>query len=169
MGILDFFDDAELVRSFGAMTFERGRAYASQGRVLEVQLNAANPRITMVSGRVEGSAGRRYAPTVTLAEDPSGAWIDAHCTCPVVRMCKHAAALMLAVQEEQGSGQGFRDWERRLALVLDELDQAAESSVVDKTPLGLQFELATGRPARFSGLEGVPRTHRGLLRVRPVQ
>lgn len=169
MGILELYDDAELVRSFGAMTFERGRVYAQEGRVHSAEVNAANPRITLVNGRVEGSGGRAYATTVTLAEDPSGTWIDAHCTCPVVRMCKHAAAVMLTVRDEHQDGQGLRDWERRLGLVLDELDLAVESTLVDRTPLGLLFELSTGRASRFSALEGVPRTRRGLLRVRPVQ
>ncbi len=87
MGIFDLYDDEELARSFGSITVDRGRDYYVHGRVLHVDVNDANPRITLVKGIVLGSGARQYGTTVTLAEDPSGTWIDAHCTCPVVRMC----------------------------------------------------------------------------------
>ena len=166
MGIFDLYDDEELVRSFGSVTVDRGRDYFVRGRVQNVDVNDANPRITLVRGSVLGSRGWPYATTVTLAEDPSGTWIDAHCTCPVVRMCKHAAALMLAAGQQRGASSGERDWERRLTLVLDELEDAAQSTAAPKNPLGLQVELTPGRRQWGAGQPPAPR---GALRVRPVR
>ncbi len=169
MGILELYDDEELARSFGPTTFDRGRDYVSRGHVLAVDVNVSNPRITLVQGEVLGSGGRRYGTTVTLAEDPSGTWIDARCTCPVVRMCKHAAALLVAGRDQDGdgAGTGSRDWERRLALVLDELDQAAEAVAVEKKPLALQVELTPPSRTRYAGWHEAG--SRGALRIRPVQ
>jgi uncharacterized Zn finger protein len=139
MSIFDLYDDAELVRSFGSVTLARGREYADRGRVVTMEISDANPRITVVHGQVEGSGGRTYGTHVTLVEDPSGAWLDARCTCPVVRMCKHAAALVvLAVEQRAGAPGPAREWERRLGLVLEELDRTVEERRLPKRPLALQ-------------------------------
>ncbi len=165
MGVFDLYDDEELVRSFGSATVERGREYVARGHVLNLDVNDANPRITLVRGTVLGSGAREYATTVTLAEDPSGTWVDAHCTCPVVRMCKHAAALMIAAKLDRAGQSGARDWERRLTLVLDELEDTAQSSAAPKNPFALQVELPPARPQwRHGGAVG-----RGALRLRPVR
>jgi superfamily II DNA or RNA helicase len=170
MGILDLFDDAELARAFGTVTLDRGREYADRGRVEALHLNEANPRITMLSGKVSGSGGRVYATTITLAEDPSGAWLDAHCTCPVIRMCKHAAALMVAARREHtGEGGRSRDWERRVRLLLEELDEAAEARTTAKVPLGLLVELPAPSTSRYAAWRDDESAGRGQLRIRPVQ
>ncbi len=165
MGIFDLYDDEELARSFGSIVVDRGREYHARGHVLGLDVNDANPRITLVRGTVLGSGGRQYATTVTLAEDPSGTWMDAHCTCPVVRMCKHAAAVMLAAGEQQSGESSGRDWERRLTLVLDELEEHAQAVASTKSPLGLQVELTSGR-RQWRADEPVGR---GTLRLRPVR
>lgn len=165
MGIFDLFDDEELARSFGSIVVERGREYFVRGRVLNLDVNDANPRITLVRGSVLGSAGWPYSTTVTLAEDPSGTWMDAHCTCPVGRMCKHAAAVMLAAGRERAGEDRARDWERRLTLVLDELDEAAQATAAPKNPLALQVELTSGRTQWRAGHPAA----RGALRLRPVR
>ena len=166
MGIFDLYDDEELVRSFGSITVERGREYFARGRVLSIDVNDANPRITLVRGSLLGSGGWPYSTTVTLAEDPSGTWMDAHCTCPIGRMCKHAAALMLAARHERAGQAPSREWERRLTLVLDELEDSAQSTAAPKNPLALQVELAAGRRDWRSG---PAQGGRGSLRVRPVR
>ena len=167
MGIFDLYDDEELSRSFGPVMLERGRDYVARGHVVSLEVNDSNPRIVLVSGQVRGSGGRTYGVTVTLAEDPSGLWVESRCTCPVVRHCKHAAALLLSAGRSEDGRGGASDWERRLTLVLDELDDAAEATGHAKTPLGLQVELTSPRPSRFSWSsdDGA----RGMLRVRPVQ
>jgi len=179
MGPFDLYDDAELARAFGTGTLDRGRDYVRRGHVLSCEVSDANPRITLVHGNVRGSGRRPYSTTVTLAEDPSGGWLDSRCTCPVIRMCKHAAALMLVAGAAPGRDDGgARDWERRLALVLDELDEAAEATTAERRPLALQVELTPARTGGFPGRPPAgraverhpePAARRGSLRLRPVQ
>src|SRR4051794_28923806 len=165
------YDDEELAYAFGPSTLARGREYFHDGRVVELDVNAGNPRIMLIHGRVSGSLGRTYATTVTVAEDPSGLWVESRCTCPMVRMCKHAAALLLAAEEQYAEGQEqVPQWERQLALLLEELDDEALRTTVPKTPLGLQVELATSTAARsWRNADDPSRLGRGTLRVRPVR
>ena len=153
--LLDRCDDEELIRFFGVVTWERARDYVAQGRVLRVNVNDANPRITVVDGDVAGMGPLPYGVTATVTEDPSGVWVEARCTCPIVRMCKHAAALLIAARDAEtrsgtGSAAGQREWERRLSLVLDELDDRAELSVATTRPLALQVELTRAGGSRYS-------------------
>src|SRR3954471_18178876 len=166
--LLDRCDDEELIRFFGVVTWERARDYVAQGRVLRVEGNDANPRITVVNGDVAGMGPLPYGVTATVTEDPSGVWIEARCTCPIVRMCKHAAAVLMAAREaDSGPSSGHREWERRLSLVLDELDDRAESSVATTRPLALQVELTRPGGDRYSWDAGRP-SRRGALRLRPL-
>src|SRR4051812_35694546 len=127
--LLDRCDDEELIRFFGVVTWERARDYVAQGRVLRVEGNDANPRITVVNGDVAGMGPLPYGVTATVTEDPSGVWIEARCTCPIVRMCKHAAALLIAAREaDSGPSSGHREWERRPRPVLRGPDQPGASS-----------------------------------------
>ncbi len=171
MTVWEQFDDAELARAFGSATFERGREYAEQGRVLEVEVQAPPGAITLVNGVVQGSISTPYRPNLTLVDDPGGAWMDARCSCPVVRLCKHAAAVMLVARADQDLTPAAVEWERRLAAVLDELDDAAAATTT-RRPLALQVELpsAGGVRRRTWGRnwgEPVPEP-RGALRVRPL-
>src|SRR3954451_20555109 len=102
--------DAECHRFFGVVPWERARDYVAQGRVLRVEGNDANPRITVVNGDVAGMGPLPYGVTATVTDDPSGVWIEARCTCPIVRMCKHAAALLIAAREaDSGPSSGHRE------------------------------------------------------------
>ena len=174
--LLDRCDDEELIRFFGVVTWERARDYVAQGRVLRVHVNDANPRITVVDGEVAGMGPLPYGVTATVTDDPSGVWVEARCTCPIVRMCKHAAALLIAARDTDtgsdagsgtGSAAGHREWERRLSLVLDELDDRAELSVATTRPLALQVELTRAGGSRYSWDAARP-TRRGALRLRPL-
>ena len=171
MGSSSWFDDAELAYAFGAGTVERGRDYHRRGHVLEVDVNASNPRITLVHGRVLGSRSRDYATTVTVAEDPSGLWVESRCTCPVVRLCKHAAALLLAAEEQYAEEQAnVPQWQRQLGLLLEELDEEALRATAPKSPLALQVEVAPTAPARsWQSAEELHRPRSGALRLRPVR
>src|SRR3954447_23923749 len=147
------YDDEELAYAFGPSTLARGREYFHDGRVVELDVNAGNPRIMLIHGRVSGSLGRTYATTVTVAEDPSGLWVEARCTCPMVRMCKHAAALLLAAEEEASEGRArVPQWERQLGLLLEELDESAVRAAAEKEPLVLLVEIAPSPPPnRYRG------------------
>jgi superfamily II DNA or RNA helicase len=165
-------DDGELARSFGWPVLERGRDYADRGRVVALEVSGATPRITLLTARVRGSGGRVYGTNLTVSEQSSGLWVEARCSCPVGRMCKHAAAVLLAARAEDEETAG-RDWERRLSLVLDELDDAVDSGAAPTRPLGLLVELPPVRsPGGWPGpslADGRPDPARGTLRVRPVQ
>jgi superfamily II DNA or RNA helicase len=109
-----------------------------------------------------------YGVTATVTDDPSGGWIEARCTCPIVRMCKHAAALLIAARDaDTGPATEHREWERRLSLVLDELDDRAESSASPTRPLALQVELTRPGGNRYSW-DAVRPSRRGTVRLRPL-
>src|SRR3954452_7452032 len=162
------YDDEELAYAFGPSTLARGREDFHDGRVVELDVNEGNPRIALLHGRVAGSLGRTYATTVTVSEDPSGLWVEARCTCPMVRMCKHAVALLLAAEEEYSEGRArVPQWERQLGLLLEELDEDAARAAAPKDPLGLMVELAPAPPPHRSA--GGRTGSRRSLRVRPVR
>src|SRR3954452_15297490 len=121
-GVFDGCDDEELIRFFGVVTLERARDYHRAGRVSDIEVDDSDRRTAFVHGRVRGSRPSAYAVRATVTEDSTGVWIGTQCTCPVVRMCKHGAALLLAARETHESAAGRHEWERRLSLVLDELD-----------------------------------------------
>lgn len=171
MSILASYDDGEIARAFGTITFERGRQYVEDGHVLEVSSMEPRGRLLALHGRVAGSRAAAYAVHVTMVAEHD-TWIDSRCTCPVVRMCKHGAAVVIAARDaEQGAWGVDRDWERRLSLVLDELDTAAEVTAQVKRSMALQLELTPARQVRRFGpaAEDDPGAARGSLRVRPLQ
>ena len=174
MSILESYDDDELARAFGRITLERGRVYAENGSVLEVTAMEPQGRLLAMHGRVAGSGPAPYAVHVTVVAEQDAPWIDSRCTCPVVRMCKHGAALVVTVRDLEREESGIdRDWERRLTLVLDELDTAAElTGLAGRKALALQVDMApASRPRRFGGTapEEGRAAPRGALRVRPLQ
>ena len=174
MSILASYDDREIARAFGVVTLDRARVYVERGRVLEVDATESQGRLLALQGRVAGSRAAAYAVHVTVVADQADPWVDSRCTCPVVRMCKHGAAVLIAARDaEQGASGLDRDWERRLSLVLDELDTAAEVTAQVKKPLALQVELTAGKPQRrfgpATGTEVDEGTPRGALRLRPLQ
>ncbi len=160
-------DDAELARAFGAVTLDRARDYADRGRVLQAAVSREGALAVLIEGRVSGSARRAYSTTVLLTEDASGAWLDARCTCPVLRMCKHAAALLIVARRHEDGAASVAEWERRLGLVLDELDESVETRTAPTFPLGLLVELPTPSRSRYTWHGENPA--RGHLRLRPVQ
>ena len=152
-------DDEELERSFGPATLARGRTYARDDKVTGVQVSGEGHGVTLVSADVEGSGGQRYRTHLTVVAGEGEPYLDSRCTCPVGRMCKHGAAVALSARgDEPGSG---RDWERRLAGMLDELE-GADAAGEQPRRLALQVEVPATR-SRWA-------THhtRGGLRVRPL-
>lgn len=87
--------DSDLNRHFGAATVARGRQYAALGRVSGVR--SAGP---VVTASVRGSGYRSYHTTV-VGERETADGLVATCSCPVRTDCKHAVALVLALQSPQ--------------------------------------------------------------------
>jgi len=78
----------------GSASTKQGRDYYKQGRVIEFgDLDDANG----VYARVEGPSGRRYALTIHFQDDG----VDCQCSCEAVTQCKHAAATLYEVMEDQ--------------------------------------------------------------------
>ncbi len=169
MGIWTAWDHDELRRQFGAPTFERGEAYADQGRVLEVVIEDPAGAITLVRGSVQGTGAAPYRVTVTLVDDPHGAWFDTRCSCPVSRLCKHAVAVFLTAQADAMTS-AAPAWEARLLGVLDELDDEAEAALGDRRALALQFELppTPSRRRTFRWDEEAAAPPRAQVRLRPL-
>lgn len=75
-------DELEVARAFGKQTFQRGKAYFEEGRVLSA-IELGNK----VLGEVLGT--EKYLTNITLDD------LGSSCTCPVRENCKHGAALIL--------------------------------------------------------------------------
>ncbi|MEX8517586.1 MAG: SNF2-related protein [Leptothrix sp. (in: b-proteobacteria)] len=87
---------------FDSGTWQRGAAYACQGRVRQLTLeedeNAALGWV--INAKVSGSYGSPYDTGLDLAQDEGGQWwFRSHCSCPVGLRCKHQAALVQRVAE----------------------------------------------------------------------
>ena len=85
--------EADLVRFFGAPTYERGRDYAAQHRVGSI-LSAEK----LISAQVRGSGYHSYR--VSVVKEFTGP-LTSRCSCPVGYACKHAAALLIHARTTQ--------------------------------------------------------------------
>lgn len=148
-----------ILTTVGADAYQRGRAYANEGRVTDL---AVNERQGTLFASVHGKRRTPYKTLVSVASDLLGEISSAHgnCTCPVGHDCKHAAAVMIAAGPVGGGnataagnalagdsalagGNGTAQvpaspWERPLAELIEPRG-AAESP--ERDPLALQFEV----------------------------
>jgi superfamily II DNA or RNA helicase len=81
----------------GPRAFDRGRAYARRGRVLEVDWDPDGQTLT---GSVVGQ-GALYDTRVVVVDGGDGAleFEDGECSCPVAYNCKHVAAIVIAAAD----------------------------------------------------------------------
>lgn len=88
------FELSEVEAAVGPRSFERGRAYAHRGRVVEV---AWDPDGAALTGSVVGQ-GALYETAAFFVGGRDGAleFEDGECTCPVGYNCKHVAAMVIA-------------------------------------------------------------------------
>ena len=123
---------AALRLRFGPDTFMRGRAYAVQGRVRDIQIEQA-PGTTIITAKVGG--GSTYKTTVIQGQGPRGITVHVRCTCPIGHDCKHGVAVIIAAQA-QAATRIVPAWERTLREVA-----AAASAVHQGAPLAVEFTL----------------------------
>ncbi|MDD2892299.1 MAG: DEAD/DEAH box helicase [Halothiobacillaceae bacterium] len=108
---------AEMIRSFGRTTFDRGRAYL--GNVVE--LHADDDRCQAF---VQGSGREPYELGIQLRGGPGGRpQIQSWCSCPMGRHCKHVVAALLAAQQmtarrEAPDASPLQAWEHTLRLLV---------------------------------------------------
>ena len=103
---LDDLSLSEVEDAVGSPAFERGDAYARQGRVLEV---AWEPDGLTLTGTVAGK-GARYTTTAFFVEADDGAleFEDGECSCPMGWNCKHVAAVVIAAPRGRPAAAGRR-------------------------------------------------------------
>jgi superfamily II DNA or RNA helicase len=82
-------------------SYTRGRDYWSRNRVNDLKSERLSNGETLVMARVKGSGRNVYSVSITLSEDRSGIVIEGDCSCPVGWQCKHIAATLFALVEEQ--------------------------------------------------------------------
>ena len=82
----------QIKRLFDSTTWERGIAYARNGRVLSTKSDNASG---IMRASVRGSGRNTYKQTIVFAYDSHGAIcsVSGDCTCPVGYNCKHVAAV----------------------------------------------------------------------------
>ena len=147
-------DLSEVRAAVGAKSWDRGRGYARNGRVMSVEWD---PDDRMLTGLV---AGTDLYTAYAYFDDAGGglAFEDGDCTCPVGYNCKHVAALAIAAAEEgvaaalpRGSegvpaASGAPDWERSLRGLID-----AAKAPAGERPLAIELSLrADHRQARLT-------------------
>ncbi|MFL4480466.1 SNF2-related protein [Paeniglutamicibacter sp. ORCA_105] len=159
----------------GPLSLDRGAAYASQGRVLDVGWVAP---MSIVRASVLGSGGMVYR-TAVHSQVRHGFLMPQHgiCTCPVGANCKHAAAALLAYMWDETN---FEEpdpkapWER----ILDSLigDGGSQPTETEERTLGVQFELRPRTLQRYQAAAmqkikngDIPHTSKLELVLRPVQ
>jgi superfamily II DNA or RNA helicase len=146
-------DRAALVRTVGRPTLDRGIGYADS-RVLHLEWDAG---LFELEGVVAGN-GAVYTTRAWFRTGPGGrpALQRGTCSCPMMRNCKHVAAIALAAAGP-GDGAGAAPgtaapvpgWLRALQPALRQVDDAAEGD-----PLGLALRVQAP-PAGF-GRGGPP-------------
>ncbi len=171
METLAAYDDERLARDFGELTLRRAREYAATDRVTDLVVNEV-PSLVLLQAKVRGTGGRSYSTSVTLVDDEHEDYLTSRCSCPVAVLCKHGAAVVLHARDRSEVAGPARSWERRLARVLDELEDSADAAAVPRRTLALQVELTEGRSStRYAwDTSRTGRTgSRGFLRLRPLQ
>jgi superfamily II DNA or RNA helicase len=145
-----------IIAMVGHEAFARGMVYARNGNVGDIRVD---PELLTVSGQILGSDRKRYLVLVEL--DRTGATGHrATCTCPVVRDCKHAAAVMFTARAQLAAdARSARPaWEGLVARLVREVP----STPADPVQVGLELAVDVGRA--YGGFQPPPR-----LLMRPVR
>ncbi|UNX55094.1 DEAD/DEAH box helicase [Georgenia sp. TF02-10] len=173
----DFPDTDAIVRSVGPTTYQRGRAYARQGRVSWV---TNDPERRVLYASVRGNVSVPYQTLVKVGGPADRFRSSGRCTCPVAMDCKHVAAVLVAALDEpwadprptprEETRPGPRAvpaeaeapappkvpaWERAIAEVVRRPEAERRA-----TPIGLQLEVVTTPAPTATG------RHAATLRVR---
>ena len=139
-------DLSEVREEVGSKSFQRGRTYARNQRVVAVDWD---PSELTLRGTVIGTAP--YVTTAYFAEVDGGLAFDAgECTCPVGYDCKHVAAIVIAVvgkgvsapsarRATRSDSPGTPAWEQSLLGLID-----APVAAAGERPLATALSLRPG-------------------------
>jgi superfamily II DNA or RNA helicase len=163
--------DIQIARMCGIETFERGSAYARDGKVQQLLRSGDGMRLV---ASVSGSRARTYTVTVRLTKNAADEFIEAAggCSCPVRIDCKHVAAVLIVARSRFPSPStepALAAWEGALSGFRPRRTAAAH----DRTPFAIHFELIGPNPSsrdRFGPAHGrQPDTaDRPRLAMRPL-
>ncbi|MFQ4149944.1 DEAD/DEAH box helicase [Arthrobacter sp. LAPM80] len=154
-----FVETAELREVLGNTSLERGRAYAAQGKSVNL---AWDSETHVLAATVTGSRGFVYATRVRFNPTPSGLrLVGGRCTCPVRVNCKHVAAAALAANAHfhagaKDGGYGMHGsplpWEHQIttALSAGQADDGFQYASSAFEPLALQCELSQEKPTQYA-------------------
>ncbi|MDP3815258.1 DEAD/DEAH box helicase [Pseudomonas sp.] len=84
---------------FGVGDFQRGAAYAAQGRSTLLSLKG-----DLLLASCRGSGAQTYQQRITLKPYGQGWSVSGRCSCPVGFNCKHVASALLTLQSQQDQG-----------------------------------------------------------------
>ncbi|MDT5398139.1 MAG: hypothetical protein QOK33_1370 [Mycobacterium sp.] len=135
-------DVDELLAQFSSATIQRGLLYAEQGRVRTTKWRDDGLELT---GRCSGSGANVYRVSATFEYVDGGlrlSWID--CSCPIGTYCKHAVALLVAVDAGDSRSPDADRWRTIITKVVDELAPPENDAGL---PIGLEFSIAP--PTRY--------------------
>ncbi|HXT81888.1 MAG TPA: DEAD/DEAH box helicase [Acetobacteraceae bacterium] len=91
--------DSDLRALFQPRTLEAGRVYEQRGRVRDLRIAEGGGHI---SAATQGSAPDPYEQRIRVVHSRRGGLsIVGICTCPVHRLCKHLAAVLIAAHRRQ--------------------------------------------------------------------
>ncbi len=94
--------DSAIRQMFSSSALEAGRIYELRGRVRALTVSPDGSRI---KAETLGSAPDPYTQTITVQQSRNrGLLIGGTCTCPVGRLCKHLAAVLIAAHRLQLAG-----------------------------------------------------------------
>ncbi|HJQ05627.1 MAG TPA: DEAD/DEAH box helicase [Nocardioides sp.] len=161
MNVLASLTDAYLLEHFDPGTLERAQQYVDTVRDLQVS--------TLSAGSVTATAlvpGTRVEPyEVQLHAEVAGGgrngWLFTVCTCPVQSLCKHGAAVALALRRGFVSSQATPQWRTSLGRLTEELRRELPP---ERDVLTMALEISY-EPARRRSWSGSGAT----VRVRPLR
>ncbi len=146
-----------IIAMVGHEAFARGMVYANNGNVADVRVDAKQLAVT---GQVLGGGRRRYQVRVQLVDAGEHTGHRSTCTCPVVRDCKHAAAVLIVARTTLATAaQAARpEWEQAVTRMVRE----APAPSLAPAEIGLELAVDAGRV--YGEFQSAPR-----LLMRPVR
>jgi superfamily II DNA or RNA helicase len=166
--VLASLTDDFLEEHFAPETIERARGYLERidGPPTLQQLSEGSVTATAF---VYGSAPTAYHVQLHCEVGrPSGrsrtrtsGWVFSLCTCPVRNMCKHGAAVALAIRDGHVGEEQVAEWERRLGSLVEDLTRSADRDV-PQVRLALQVTLDDRRTYSY-------RDDGPLIGIRPLR
>ena len=146
-----------IIAMVGHEAFARGMVYANNGNVTDVRIDAQQLAVT---GQVLGGGRRRYQVRVQLVDAGEHTGHRSTCTCPVVRDCKHAAAVLIVARASLGTAaQATRpEWEQLVTRMVRETPVPSPAVA----EVGLELAVDAGRV--YGEFTSAPR-----LLMRPVR